>query len=330
MPFDMVEWVQSTGRIGRDKVHAVAHLLLKADFKMAPTAPGNHAGVQHLYDTVYDDTPLCFRERIHMWMDDYPYNCELSPDDLDVIACSSCNFDRGLEASTFRRDWHSQISPNRVSHTLLEDYRHTPASSTPGPVDPPLSFAQAMQRVDLHRIERTQTVSDLIQTFVAAKTLFTHECSYCFCFPITERLSHMPATPRRHGLFRCNTLENYKTKDGIKAYKTFRFFPYRVTVPNHVDVCFSCHMPQVHDDVHLQNPRAGNPSCTHRDLVGPVLYGVFKNADLFDKARLDFPTIPAEEVAYRQWCVQGPTGPGDVYQTNAIALFVWWYKAFCS
>lgn len=169
------------------------------------------------------------------------------------------------------------------------------------------SVQLANQRLRQNTTEMDQFIKDMKDTL----DIFSGRCSYC--------VLHGNSTQEWHNIIQCPSM-----KPSLGHYIDWRkTIKYNLGI--HGKICWICHIPQCHDQLHKTFGSNGNRTCDYPDLLLPLIYYIFKNIDkLQDIVELDN-QLWSNWDSYTKWLI----GPPILNKcTNLCVLFLWFCKKY--
>lgn len=171
-------------------------------------------------------------------------------------------------------------------------------------------FAQQAISAKKSRVNRTADQIVYIQHFLQMLDKFSSVCALCFIFG---------KECDKHYIIACQFLEQELQDMNITKYlqwqNTLRYPPRSKPA-----ICFFCHVPQLDDTVHAEIKRGG-ASCTHKDVILPVAFGVYYQPELRQAASNNFGLDWETLKVYGNWLTNRSV-PG--HATNMVAVFMWY------
>ena len=106
-----------------------------------------------------------------------------------------------------------------------------------------------------------------------------------------------------------------------------QFLDWKKTIhyPKGTQVCFHCQLPFFHDKQHRPNSTSGDTKqlgCMpeHIDVVTPVVYIVYWDEQMHEKASLKFGVECTSDLEFSSWLAK--QSQGQVF-TNMMCIFLW-------
>lgn len=141
---------------------------------------------------------------------------------------------------------------------------------------------------------------------------FSGSCAYCqIC---------NTAVPTQHSITSCPLLAG----GAIGQYISWRN-ALKYNEKYHGPICFRCHVPQCHDQLHRTFVRGSAQGCDYPDVIAPVAYAIYHLEYLRSAAQTHFTQKWPSLAEYTTWINSKPE-PNE--QSNLTALLLWYHNSY--
>jgi len=310
-PWEMLEFIQGQGRAGRDhqpaKCYALVPLAASRPTVSAPDHKGKVAMHEHLY--LYG-LKRCLRYGITLHNDGVGISCSsLSSNQLCCVCTHNPNHKpTEIIIAPAPRPKFSFSTPVGLPPSVTP----TPGASSSITPTEILGFAKAMNRSNNLRSEREQIAADRVPIIRRALELLKYSCSLCQVWG--------DLIDDDHELSQCPHL----TSQSISWERYLNWCKDLVYNESHKKICYTCHIPQINDDLHRQFIKAGRGlACEFADVVAPAALGIFMHLPIQHEAMVHFnQTSQWPDLAkFTNWLMARPQ-PGSY--SNLFDLVLWW------
>jgi superfamily II DNA or RNA helicase len=289
-PLEMTGYVQEVGRAGRDKQSAICHLILTAGWVPDLHGAPDFGGQQAMYKALFQN-PACIRFKLTSHFDAKGTYC--SADTRNQL----CSFCKKLKE---KGSGYVLILP----HLPFPDF--SSHSIKRGPTD---AFLIQTENAKRRRTHFEASELDYVTTFKQQLDRFSGTCTLCMTHGVHSEF---------HDIFQqCSSL-----RDGPGAFQ-FRKFREGLRYDERRGlrrICFFCHVPQGDGD--RLHPQFGNKNtCEYRDLIAPLVFGIFNHPDLRGEMEGYFGQVFESTDAFVNWLNSSPIAG---HKSNLTAVFLWY------
>ena len=86
-----------------------------------------------------------------------------------------------------------------------------------------------------------------------------------------------------------------------------------------MQICYRCHVPQLNDELHGTFTGTGK-ECKFKDVIAPVIFGVYEAGDLRVEASTAFGQGFTSRQVYLNWLLGEPVRG---HRSNLVGVFLW-------
>jgi hypothetical protein len=248
-----------------------------------------------MYKWIFPSSPICLRHGLTSFLDPKGTYCH---DDPSYQKCSVCQ--PPPPPPKVASIVHHPSANN--SHVAGPSSLKRKATSA---VDP---FADAWEVSKRKRVDREMEDLLFVDRMKKALEHFSGSCAYC---QVHQKHSV------KHAIISCPQLPG----SGCYQYISWRD-RIKYTEKFHERICFRCHVPQCHDQLH-RTFVTGSGSCDYPDVVAPVAYGIYHIDHLKSAAEAHFKQTWVLLLEFSTWINLKPTKD----KSNLAALLLWYYDS---
>jgi superfamily II DNA or RNA helicase len=287
-PFEIVPYLQETGRAGRDGKPAVCIMFPGPLRFVGKVDDGTDiTGVHAMIDAMRDAPNFCIRAKLTSFIDGIPTSC-LS-DDANQL-CSSC------ERQALTKEAISSTKRSLNTFETASDY--------------------AKRR----KLNRELSENEYGQKLKEALDFWVHHC--IFCQVIADLLCPT------HEIIHCPSLQRLiENEDGVRAYRDFKGliqYP-RPASGSKITICYKCAVPRgLSVDVHPGRFSKDAGGCTYPDIIPPLAFAIYYQDDLRSNASRYFGIKFSDLQTFTRWLVI----PASPHPSNSVALFLWYHRYY--
>lgn len=353
-PSGMIDFIQESGRAGRDHLPAKSIVIpFKSIHWMLRKDPDDLSGIRAMMG--YIEGRHCRRFMLNTFNDAEDRSCKVwyppllfvsfrhltLPHVQDVPNAQLCDYCTMVMRSIF--------PPHKKIDTVYPYAVEHPSSSTASPSKPSGSRLPAREgaggfRTESHlapvagpsgsssqaptqsfseiyrRVQKTTHRPSIVPWVSLLKdALDVLENCCMFCTTTTH------STPY-HGLNGCPEMMKKSADSHFTTTKEHYMMTWRTNLmyaprtSGQKPVCYKCHLPNGPGDS-IHPPFGRDTVCPHPDLVSAVGYRVLTTPSVFQEARAHFGQVWTSDPEYIRWV----TKPGVEYPSNLLAVFVWFF-----
>lgn len=301
-PLDFSDYVQSVGRAGRDQQHAVAWMVpvVSSAVKTPADFASEHKGFRPLQDMIYPPCGTlvhCIRHHIAVWTDGKGVECTSDTSLVKCNRCASVALDRIVPLLPTHFTYNNVLISNPL------DKRIQKRTASEANIRTFEDAAAAAKRQRQMRVGHMDTYADKVLL-----ALNSHK-PYC-------TLSHVLGVKHeRHDITLCPLFDDDFPKSAFFDFRSALHYKSNVK-----KICYKCHVPQLSDSVHPMF-MPGTDGCPHRDMLPPLMYGIWWDDEWREKVKEKF-RQPLQSVA--DWCTWLTEIGPKPHPTNLTAVFMWW------
>jgi superfamily II DNA helicase RecQ len=281
-PREMIGYTQEKSRAGRDGQPALAIIIPRKNVSGPPaeTPPG---AIDH----------KGVAAMYNMLYKTSPTTC------LRYLITAFCD---GIGTSCQSHPSYQLCSGCLKSQKPSEDCREKTPSSLKRSLGE--AFGQAYEDSKQRHIEQLQGSSECVKKMHDALSFYVGHCTYC-------AILHPLNTT--HKLFQCPHL-----LPEFQKYKEFRKAIHYG--PHHPRICWFCHVPQYHGELHAPFSKDTANVCQFGDIIAPIGYLVFTSEKLLKAAAQFFGGKWVDKEGLMAWINDKPI---QGHESNLAALFLW-------
>lgn len=300
--FNMVEYIQQSGRGGRDHHTTTSQILPLNATHPVNDSPEDLIGSHVIWNMIYGtDQHECIRYLITKFNDGHGIRCH---NNTSNRICNRCAAQPELERNSVSTTAISRIPPPVI-------ITHPVATKRPADGDSDNIFLKAQRQCNDRYVSSMNQHTIYANKFLEAARPFEGQCTLC-----TLHNHSMPY----HNILRCPSiqLEYHQTSNYYTAWrKTIQYSQY------HKQICWKCHVPSVNADLHGDFDRGKQmEGCRFKDMIAPAAFYVFHNEEVRQKAMSHFKVTWANLHQFTEWLNSRPI---VTHYSNITALFLWLY-----
>ncbi|TRM56006.1 hypothetical protein BD626DRAFT_576164 [Schizophyllum amplum] len=293
-PYNAIDYIQESGRAGRDGRYALAAIF---PFRTMPDSrqpqdikdiSGSDVIRRIVYDTPGMDVrspERCIRYALGLFNDGVGKTCLQVRDCQRCMFCVQCEKDMDLsERSRNERYAIDEMNPPPLQPLVPSDYMPDVRSQAELQELLVSRFGAAQEASEAITLERLGTQADELARYAALLKMTEDTCGYCFVCQLLSDARGKRVSDLHHNPNHCPNLTEPEKKAFFLVRKNVHYDRSKTPGP-----CYTCHFPAMGSDT-LHPPYTGSDTPhAHRNLILPMLWAIrHVSRDLYSEAMARF------------------------------------------